>query len=395
VLHAKTIALIVSGSIAAYKSANLIRELRRRGAAVRVVMTRSAAQFVAPLTFEALSEHPVEIDPFRSGESIRHIALAREADAIVIAPATAHILARLALGLADDAPTALVLASRSPLVIAPAMNTMMWQHEATQQNLRTLHSRGAHIIEPEAGPLACGETGAGRLPDAEVIADRVERILSPAESPWRGRRVLITAGGTEEPIDAVRVLTNRSSGRMGVTLAAAAERRGAVVELILARHTVAPPAGVEVQHALTADAMGRAVRERLPAADVLIMAAAVADFCPEKSVRGKISRSGGGLTLKLVPTIDILAAAAASRRPEQLLIGFALETDDIEERARRKLQVKGIDLIVANQAATALDRETNQVTIFAGDGSSHSLDLASKEEIAAGILDYAGRYLRS
>ncbi len=393
-LHAKTIALVVSGSIAAYKSANLIRELRRRGATVRVVMTQSAAQFVAPLTFEALSEHPVEIDPFRSGESIRHIALAREADAILIAPATAHLLARLALGLADDAPTALALASRAPLIIAPAMNTLMWQHEATQGNLRTLQDRGAHIIPPDSGLLACGESGAGRLPDAELIVDQVEQILAPVDSPWRGRRVLITAGGTEEPIDAVRVLTNRSSGRMGIALATAARQRGAKVDLILARHTVPAPPSVEVHRALTASEMEQAVLERVADTDVLIMAAAVSDFRPERTVSGKMDRSIGEMSLKLVPTVDILAAAASLRRPGQLFVGFALETEDVEERARRKLRAKGVDIIVANRAATALDRATNSVTIFSRDEKSQRLELASKEEIAQGILDYASRYLK-
>lgn len=385
-LRDKTVALAVSGSIAAYKAANLVRELRRAGAEVRVSMTREAAEFVAPLTFEALSEHPVEIDPFRSGESIRHIALAREADLLLIAPATAHLIARLALGLADDAPTALALACRAPLIIAPAMNSGMWQHPATQENIRTLQQRGAQIIEPDQGELACGEQGPGRLPDAELIVAAVERLLRPPSPRWQGRRVLVTAGGTEEAIDAVRVLSNRSSGRMGMALARAAQDLGARVELILARHSVAVPAELEVHHARSVEAMREAVLEAMPRTDLLIMAAAVSDFKPLRPAVKKIKREQGTLTIELEPTADILSQVSKGRRPGQILVGFALEDEEGEAEACRKLETKGLDLIVLNHPEVALDTTHNQVTIFSAKGESWRLEAAPKDEIARAIL---------
>ena len=393
-LASKSVLLAVSGSIAAYKAAYLVRELQRAGADVRVLMTRSACEFVAPLTFEALTGHPVEVEPFKADDAIRHVALAREADALLVAPATAHILARLALGLADDVPTTLALACTAPIVAAPAMNVEMWRKPATQANVATLMERGVRFVAPEEGDLACGEVGAGRLAEPGAIVAELTRAIAAPHSAWSGRRVLITAGGTEQPIDPVRVIGNRSSGRTGIALASAARDLGASVELLLARHSEPAPPGVVCRSAAPGEEMREAVLRGMADADVLLMAAAVSDFVPREVAEEKIKRASGELELRFDPTPDILAEAARARRAGQLLVGFALETSRGEERALEKMHAKGIDAIVLNHPALALEGAESEVTIFAAAGQRWSLPRASKAEIARGILARIEELLR-
>ena len=398
----REILLTVSGSISAYKAAYLARELGRSGARVHVLMTRAATKFVSPLTFEALTGEPAEVEPFRTddGSSIRHVALAREADVFVVAPATADFLARLALGLANDVPTAAALVCRAPFVIAPAMNTDMWLHPATQEHLATLRSRGATIVEPEFGDLACGEVGPGRLAEVESIVEAVfeaaERgreahdnagVESPPASPLSGRKVVVTAGGTEESIDPVRVISNRSSGRMGAALATEALARGAKVTVIAARHQVPMPQGAREVSALSVAEMGRALTEEMVDGDVLLMAAAVSDFVPATSSDKKIKRGDGGLLLQLRSAPDLLAGVGRSRRPGQILVGFALETDDGEAHARSKLAAKGLDLIVLNHPREALGTSSTQVVLVPAEGAARPLAAGPKSAVAGEILD--------
>ncbi len=350
----------VCGGVAAYKAAELVRAMQQRGADVRVAMTHSAEEFIRPLTFAALSGHPVYGSLWQAaeeGRGIEHITVAQEIDALVIAPATANMLAKLAHGLADDFISTVYLATRAPVVVAPAMNVSMWEHAATQANVRTLEERGVRIVAPDSGYLACGMTGGGRLAQIESIADAAIAVATPSQKmePFemghpelRGETVLVTAGGTREPVDAVRFLGNRSSGRMGHALAVEAIARGARVLLVTASDL--PPPGCEIVRVGTAREMRDAVMERLAEATVLIMAAAVADFRPVSATEGKIRR-GGGMTLELEPTEDILAEVMARRAPGTIVVGFAAETEDVLANGRRKLARKGVDALVVNDVS--------------------------------------------
>ena len=399
-LRGRTIVVGVSGGIAAYKACELVRTLRTRGAAVIVTMTRAASEFVSPLSFQTLSGNPVVHDlwgdqrpPFRVpdaaarkiGGSVEHVDVAEAADAMVIAPATADLIARLVHGEAPDALTSVALACRAPLVVCPAMDLEMWRHPATQANLRTLRSRGAAIVGPESGPLASGLEGPGRLAAVETIADAVERAVT-RRSGLDGVRVLVGAGRTEEPLDPVRVLTNRSSGRMGYAVAEAARDRGAIVTLVSGPASVDPPEGLELLRVTTAAEMSTAMLEAAETADVVVMAAAVADHRPAHPSPQKLKRSDAARTLELEPTHDILAAIGRARRPGQLIVGFALETSQGLARARRKLLEKRADLIVLNSPEDGIGGETNRVALVE-QRAVRRLPVLPKREVAAALHD--------
>jgi phosphopantothenoylcysteine decarboxylase/phosphopantothenate--cysteine ligase len=390
------VALGVSGGIAAYKAAELVRLLQERGLEVQVVMTRSAREFIAPLTFAALSGRKVITEMF-GGESenanlesaIEHIAVAQAIDALVIAPATANIIAKLAHGIADDFLSTLAVATKAPLVVAPAMNVNMWENPATQENLKTLRDRGIRVLDPDEGYLACGMTGAGRLASVEAIAKAVCETLGVRDD-LKGETLLVTAGRTEEPLDAVRYLSNRSSGKMGYALAEAGRRRGASVILVSGPTHLEPPSGVTVERVGTAEEMAEAVLRNLEKATVVLMAAAVADFRPADIEPRKIKRRDGVPALKLEATRDILAEVKGRRRPDQLVVGFAAETDQVVENAAAKLRSKHLDLMVANdvtQAGAGFDVDTNIVTLLFADGRRQPLEKMSKLEVAHHILD--------
>jgi phosphopantothenoylcysteine decarboxylase/phosphopantothenate--cysteine ligase len=380
----------VCGGIAAYKSAELVRELQRHGAQVRVIMTRAAQEFIQPLTFASLTGHKVFTDLWESpatSDTIEHIAQAQWADVLLIAPATAHTLAKLSHGLADDFLSASYLAAEAPVILAPAMNVNMWNHSATRANVLTLEQRGHRIVAPESGYLACGMTGDGRLADTETIVRVVLDRLNPSHD-LAGETVLITAGGTREPIDPVRFLGNRSSGRMGYALAAAAECRGARVILVSAATTLAPPSRCELLRVETADDMHAAVLDRLPEATIVIKAAAVADFRVRHIASKKLHRDGP-LTLELEPTEDIVRSVVEHRRPGTLVIAFAAEMGLDIARAREKLHRKGADAIVLNdisRSGLGFDSHRN-AAVFLTDEAAVHLDESSKADIAAQVLD--------
>jgi len=392
----------VSGGIAAYKACELVRWLRAEGAAVIVVMTPAAAEFVTPLTFQALSGNPVvrglwgdqrpgfdlpKSAASRVGGRVEHVDVAEAADCVVIAPATADLMARLVHGEAPDALTAVALASRAPLVICPAMDLEMWRQAATRANVAALRTRGASIVGPDSGPLASGLTGPGRLAAIERIGEAVVEALTRRES-MKGMRVLVGAGRTEEPLDPVRVLTNRSSGRMGFALAEAARDRGAEVTLVAGEASVDPPEGVRRVPVKTATEMESAMLEAARRADLVLMAAAVSDYRPLKASREKIKRSTRTLTLELTQNPDILARIAKARRKGQVLVGFALETSQGVRHARAKLAQKGIDLVVLNSPAESLGRETNRVTLVEA-RDIEKLPTLTKREVAEHVLDRA------
>jgi len=401
-LRGRTILVGVSGGIAAYKSCELVRALRSRGAAVIVAMTKAAAEFVTPLTFETLSGNPVVFDLWGSqdpgfhvpdgarkkmGGKVAHVDVAEAADALVIAPATADLMARLVHGEAPDALTSVVLASRSPLIVCPAMDVEMWRHAATRTNLDALRARGAVIVGPATGPLASGLEGPGRLAAIEDIVAAVERAVERRTS-YEGMRVLVGAGRTEETVDPVRVLTNRSSGRMGFAVAEAARDRNAIVTLVSGPASIAPPEGVELLRVTTAAEMSAAMLEAAEHADIVIMAAAVADYRPAKMSRDKIRREATPRTLALEPTSDILAAIGRARRAGRVVVGFALETSRGLARARAKLAAKGADLIVLNSPAEGLGGDTNRVT-FVEARAAVKLPKMAKREVAERLLDRA------
>ncbi len=391
------VALGVTGGIAAYKAAELLRLLQDRGLDVQVVMTRAACEFVTPLTFAALSGHKVITGLFGEAgaaepnveSAIEHIAVAQSIDALVIAPATADILGRIAHGLADDFLTTLVLATKAPILVAPAMNVNMWENAATQANLAVLRGRGVKIVEPDAGYLACGVIGAGRLAAPETIAQAVFETLGLGDD-LKGETVLVTAGPTEEPLDPVRYISNRSSGRMGYALAEASRRRGARVMLVSGPTRLVPPDGVEIERVRTAEEMAEAVGRRVDEASVVLMAAAVADFRPEEVQGTKIKKRDGAPVVKLRPTRDILGEIVGRRRNGQLVVGFAAETDDVLENAAAKARAKRLDLVVANdvtQAGAGFDVDTNIVTLLFADGRRKSLEMMSKLDVAHRVLD--------
>jgi phosphopantothenoylcysteine decarboxylase/phosphopantothenate--cysteine ligase len=380
----------VCGGIAAYKSIELVRELQRQGAEVRVIMTQAAQEFIQPLTFASITGHKVFSnlwDSSANAGSIEHIAQAQWADALLIAPATAHTIANQAHGFADDFLSATYLATRAPVVLAPSMNVNMWNHPATQGNLTVLEQRGHRMVAPESGYLACGMTGDGRLADAEAI---VRAVLGPLESPLdlAGETILITAGGTREPIDPVRFLGNRSSGRMGYALAAAAERRGARVILISAATALAPPSGCELIPVETAEEMHVAVLSRLMDASVVIKAAAVADFRARHIAEDKLHRDAP-LTIELEPTEDIVRSVVERRGSNTLVIAFAAEMGLDVVRARTKLRHKGADAIVLNdisRAGLGFDSDRN-AAVFLTEETEVDLPESSKAELASRILD--------
>ena len=390
------IALGVTGGIAAYKAAELVRRLQQDHLDIQVIMTRAAQQFIQPLTFAALTGEKVITDMFapEAGGSanvesaIEHIAVAQRIKLLVIAPATADVIAKLAHGEANDFLTTLALATKAPLVIAPAMNVNMWEHEATQQNIATLRARGAHIVDPDEGYLACGMTGAGRLASIEAIAKKVEDVLG-LRRDLASETVLVTAGPTRESVDPVRYLTNRSSGKMGYAMAEAALRRGARVILVSGPTALAAPAGAELVSVVTAEEMHRAVLARMQDCTVLVKAAAVADYRPAAPQARKMKRASGAATLELEPTPDILADVAREKG-NRFFIGFAAETDDLAGNAQKKLESKRVDMVVANdvtQEGAGFDVETNVVSIFTRDGARVDVPQMSKLEVAHRVYD--------
>jgi phosphopantothenoylcysteine decarboxylase/phosphopantothenate--cysteine ligase len=386
------VVLGVSGGIGAYKAVELTRLLQKRGHDVRAIMTRSARRFVGPLTFEAITRHPVVTSQFAPGMNadIEHIALASDLDLLLVAPATANIIGKFANGIADDFLSAMYLATRAPVLIAPAMNTHMWEHAAVRGNVATLAARGVRFVDPGDGYLACGWVGTGRLAEPETIAEAAHRFLTP-DTTLAGRRVLVTAGPTVEDLDPVRFIGNRSSGRMGFAIAERARDRGASVVLVHGPTSVPPPAGVELVAVRSAREMHAAVIAHAAQADVVVMAAAVADYTPAGGPAGQKIEKGGALTLALERTPDILAELGAGRgggsRP--VLVGFAAQTGDPVPGARQKLARKKVDLIVANDVAAAgsgFDGATNQVTFVSADGVEPQ-PLLSKRDVAGLVLD--------
>ena len=387
-LSGKTVILAVGGGIAAYKSAELVRRLRDEGAVVRVVMTRSAEQFITRLTLQALSGERVATDLFdlTQESEIGHIELADSAEVVLVAPATANIVGKLANGIADDLLTTVLLATRAPIVLAPAMNVHMYESEVVQANLGVLRDRGVTVVPPDVGSLACGYEGPGRQPDPPVLLEAVRGAL--AEPDWAGETLLITAGPTREPLDPVRYLSNRSSGKMGYALARAARRRGARVLLVSGPTALEAPAGVEMDRVETASEMAASVRLRESEATVVIAAAAVADYTPTDVGAEKAAKSGGAVSLALSVTEDIVAQAVG-RREGLFVAGFAAETHDVLSRAEAKRQRKNLDMIIANDVARAdagFDVDTNLVTIL-DDSGRLELPLLSKEDVADRILD--------
>jgi phosphopantothenoylcysteine decarboxylase/phosphopantothenate--cysteine ligase len=390
------IALGVTGGIAAYKAAELVRVLQDKGIDVQVVMTRHACEFVRPLTFAALSGHKVITGMFDGpgGEAnvesaIEHMAVAQSIDALVVAPATANILAKLAHGIADDFLSTLALATKAPIIVAPAMNVNMWDHVTTQQNVGALRARGVKIINPDEGYLACGMTGAGRLASVDSIARAVFETLGIRDD-LKGETLLVTAGPTEEPLDAVRFISNRSSGKMGYAVAEAARRRGAKVLLVSGPTHLDPPSGVEIERVRTAEEMANSVMARLPETTTVVMAAAVADFQPAEVSARKIKKREGLRSLRLKPTRDILGEIARRRRPDHIVIGFAAETDHVLENAVQKMRRKRLDLIVANDVTlegAGFGVETNIVTMAFPDGRQVPLAQMPKFDVANRILD--------
>lgn len=385
----------VTGGIAAYKAAELARRLMERGFTVQVAMTRSAQEFVRPLTFAALTAQKVITDLFESGSaedtlasSIEHIRAGQDADVLVVAPATADTLAKLAHGIADDFLTTCYLAFTGPVVLAPAMNVNMWQHPATVQNMETLRRRGHLIVEPEEGELACGMVGPGRLADPERIAEAVDAAVHPRRD-LEGETVLITAGPTQEPIDPVRYISNRSSGKMGYALAEAAAARGARVILVSGPVHLPKPRNVEVVRVRTAGEMYRAVMERVPESTIIIKSAAVADYHVANVPRQKIKKTAARVSLELDPTPDILAEVGRIK-DDRILIGFAAETQNLVEEARRKLTSKNCDMVVANlvsEEGIGFESDQNEVTLVLRGGQTIPVGRAAKREIADRILD--------
>lgn len=385
----KNIVLCVCGGIAAYKSVELLRLLVTHGAAVRVVMTKNAAEFVGPLTFEALSGSPVCITLFgeNTGFSIRHITWAEKADAVIVAPATANIIGKLANGIADDAMSTFMMAVTSLKVLCPAMNTHMYENRAVQRNIDKLESDGFFILEPDAGELACGAVGPGRLPDPENIIDLLNSLLTPKD--FSGRKVLVTAGPTREPLDPVRFISNPSSGKMGFALAKAAEQRGAEVVLISGPVSLPDPSRITTIKVNTAMEMADAVFSYMDQSDIIIKTAAVSDYRPVDPADHKIKKGAETITLSMQKTGDILKKLGENKK-NRILVGFAAETENLEQYAQKKLCEKNLDLIVGNivgsSSSSGFQSETNKVTLFFKDGTEKSLPLMKKEEVAHAIL---------
>ncbi|MDI6871545.1 MAG: bifunctional phosphopantothenoylcysteine decarboxylase/phosphopantothenate--cysteine ligase CoaBC [Bacillota bacterium] len=386
----KKVVVGVTGSIAAFKACELVSRLTQAGAEVHVVLTRAATNLVAPATFRELSRHPVCVDLFAelAGRPVAHVSLAEAADVVVVAPATANVLGKVAAGVADDFLTTTIIATRAPVLFAPAMNVRMWQNPVVQANVERLKGVGYHFVGPATGWLACGETGEGRLAPVEEILTAAGRLLKAAD--LAGRRVLITAGPTREPLDPVRFISNRSSGRMGYALAEAARRRGAEVELVSGPVALAPPPGVRVTQVETAGEMRQATLELAAAADAVVLAAAVADYRPAEPAPHKLKRTADEAVVRLVANPDIAREVGSARRPGQVLVGFAAETEDLLRNAEAKRRAKGLDLIVANlvgMAGSGFDAETNSVIILGPEGPVAELEQRPKSEVAERIWD--------
>lgn len=388
----KTILLGVSGGIAAYKAAELVRSFTKEGANVQVVMTANAQRFITPLTLQVLTGQPVATDLFdlEFESQIGHIQIARAAHLVVVAPATANVLAKAAAGIADDYLTTVLLATTAPVLLCPAMNVKMYEHPATRRNLETLRANGYALLEPDVGVLACQEEGAGRLPDPPVILEAAARLLTPAS--LAGRRILVSAGPTWEPFDPVRFITNPSSGKMGYALARVAARRSAEVVLVSGPSSLPDPPGVETLRVTTAEEMKEVIFEHATAMDAIIMSAAVGDYRPLQVAPHKLKKVAGELTLQLMKNPDILASLGRMHRPDskQVLVGFAAETENLLENAREKLIQKHLDFIVANnlmESGSGFGTDTNHVKIIHRNGDVDDLPPLSKDEVAARVLD--------
>jgi phosphopantothenoylcysteine decarboxylase/phosphopantothenate--cysteine ligase len=401
----RRIALGVSGGIAAYKAAEILRGLQRAGCVVRVAMTQRACEFITPLTFRALSGAHVVVDDYApdNPDPIAHITFSQSVDLLLVAPATANIIAKFAGGVADDFLTSTYLACTAPVLVAPAMNTAMWNHPATQRNLERLRADGVRVVEPDAGEMACGTFGPGRLSEPEMIVSAALRILNERERPsaardLAGERMLITSGATREEIDPVRFLSNRSSGRMGFALAEAARERGAEVTVVAGATSAPPPSQVRLLKVASAEQMRAAVMQEIGGMSVFIAAAAVSDYRPAERAAEKIKKTEANLTLRLEPTPDILSEVAGARHDGLIVVGFAAETSDLLRHAREKLERKRLDAIVANditREGAGFDTDTNVVTIITRDQSAPvELPLMTKPDAAHRILDVIVR-LRS
>jgi phosphopantothenoylcysteine decarboxylase / phosphopantothenate---cysteine ligase len=392
----RRVVLGVSGGIACYKSCTLARRLTEAGAQVDVILTAGAAEFVRPLTFEALTGRPVLGSLWEPGGALSHVRLGQQADLVLVAPATAHLIARMAQGLADDLLTTLLLASTAPILLAPAMNDEMYAHPQTRANLERVRSRGVSLVGPDVGALAEGPSERpGRMSEPETILAHAARCVRGG-GRLAARRVVVTAGPTRESIDPVRVVTNRSSGKMGYRVAEAAWERGADVVLITGPTAVPVPIGVRVLRVETTKQLEDAVRAELPAADVLVMAAAPADFRPSDPSESKRARNDGALAIPMEPTDDILSATRGQRRPGSVTVGFALETGDALAKGRAKLERKDLDLIVVNDAlepGAGFEVDTNRVALLAREGSARILPLQSKRDVAEAILDAVEHHL--
>jgi phosphopantothenoylcysteine decarboxylase/phosphopantothenate--cysteine ligase len=403
-LNGNRVALGVSGGIAAYKAAEILRGLQRAGCIVRVGMTKRACQFITPLTFRALSGSHVVVDDFDpdNPDPIAHITFSQTVDLFLVAPATANIIAKFANGIADDFLSTTYLASNAPVMIAPAMNTTMWNHPSTRRNLSRLRADGVRIIEPDAGEMACGTFGPGRLSEPELIVtaalELLEEVSRQSTRDLLGEKILITTGATREAIDPVRFISNYSSGRMGFALAEAARARGAEVTVVAGATTAEEPPGVRIERALSSEEMHSAVMEELQSASVFIAAAAVADYRPASRASSKIKKSESEFLLKLEPTEDILADVARKERNGLLVVGFAAESDNVVENAREKLRRKELDAIVANditEEGAGFDVETNVITLLSRDREqAEALQLMSKLDAANRILDVVVRLRR-
>ena len=393
-LAGRHVLLAVSGGIAAYKAAALTRALIKAGASVQALLTPAAATFVGPATFEGLTGRRVPGDVFSGAGEVPHIDLAREADVAVFAPATANLLAKLAVGVADDLVTSTALMLSCPVVIAPAMHTEMWEHPTTRSNIATLRSRGVHVVGPDTGELAAGDVGQGRLAEehdiVSAVADALASARSADDSAFAGRRVIVSAGGTREPIDPVRFIGNRSSGKMGYALAREAARRGADVDLVAAPNHLADPPGVRLHHIETAEQMHDAIMRLIDDADIVIKAAAVADYRPGRYSEQKIKKDADDLAeITLVRTPDILAELG-ERKDGQVLVGFAAETDLAEDHGRDKLHRKGLDLIVVNRVDVAdagFTVDTNRAVLLRADGGRRDVPLTTKDRMAGIVCD--------
>lgn len=393
-LKGKKIVIGITGSIAAFKAPYLVRLLKKEGAEVKVMMTPCAKDFITQLTLSTLSGNPVLIDPFdpRDGTWNNHVDLGRWADLYIIAPASANTLAKMAHGVADNFLLTAYLSAKCPVFFAPAMDLDMYKHQVTQQNIKILQSFGNHLIEPVTGELASGLTGAGRMEEPEKIMEIVTKFFSQKKNSFNGKKILVTAGPTYEAVDPVRFLGNHSSGKMGFCIAEELDRRGAEVTLVTGPTAqVLGYGNVTRRDVVSADQMMAACKEYFPGADILIMTAAVADFKPKTAANRKIKKSGQGMTLELVPTTDILATLSSGKRKDQLIVGFALETDKELDHARKKLMQKNLDVIVLNSlqdSGAGFGTSTNKITVLDKTGNSTEFPLKSKEEVAADIADY-------